>query len=163
MYGRRAAFTIHAQDGLISAGLVMPFFFVFAAFFGLLLLLKHTRVGDWLNLWVGNGEPRRLQNPVYAVLRRETEIFGREMEALPYERLLELEDMNSGLGAQYRVVDGFNLAFSSDALYVGKNGDVVICIDASSPDLRWWWFRALPSYEFTKRPDGTVYYGEWPK
>ena len=138
-------------------------FLVLVALFGVLLLAKYTRLGGWLNYLMFAGESRRMRNPVYAVLRRETEIFGREMEALPYERLLALEDMNSGLEAQYKVVDGFNLAFSSDALYVGKNGDVVICIDASSPDLRWWWFRPLPSYEFTKRPDGTVYYDEWPK
>ena len=32
---------------------------------------------------IDRGEPRRLQDPIYALLRREVQVVGEELEALP--------------------------------------------------------------------------------
>ena len=94
-----------------------------------------------------------MKDPVYALLRREVEKVGREFEAMPYERLLEPAEVLS----LTRVVDGVEISFSAEAFNVKSNGDIGFCIDAHTTPKRTW---AQPSYQFFKRKDGSVYYGD---
>lgn len=137
-------------------------FVVLGGVFAVLLLLKHSRAGDWLNRRVAAGEPRRLQKPAYAVLRREIGVVGKELEGLSYEGILGIENKQSGsldLGNHFREVDGFHLSFSAEIYDIANNGDLHICIDGRCEELRSF-FAALPSYSFIKRKDGTVHYGD---
>ena len=121
---------------------------------GAAFLFTRTRVGDWVNEWVARGEPRRLQDPIYALLRREVQLLGQEFEVLPYERLLELDDT---LAYRSKVVDGVEICFNTELVTVAKNGDLHVCIDARARAPEWKWRDVLPSYNFKKRKDGTVY------
>jgi len=122
--------------------------------FGAALLFTRTRIGDWVSEWVGRGEPRRLQDPIYALLRREVQLLGQEFEVLPYERLLELDD---SLAYRSKVVDGVEIYFNAELVSVAKNGDLHVCIDARARAPEWKWRDVLPSYNFKKRKDGTIY------
>jgi hypothetical protein len=123
--------------------------------FGAALLFTRTRVGDWVNERVVRGEPRRLQEPIYALLRREVQLLGQEFEVLPYERLLELDD---NLAYRSKVVDGVEIYFNTELVNVAKNGELHVCIDARARAPEWKWRDVLPSYNFKKRKDGTVYW-----
>jgi hypothetical protein len=97
-----------------------------------------------------------MQDPIYAVLRRKVELFGKELEALPYEHLLDSEHLSRS-----EVVEGVTVHLSVETVEVAKDGDLRICIDAtaSRPDgkaLRRW--QVQPSYEFRKRKHGSVHY-----
>jgi hypothetical protein len=118
-------------------------------------LLTRTRIGDWVNEWIARGEPRRLRDPIYALLRREVQSLGQEFEVLPYERLLELDD---NLAYRSKVVDGVEIYFNTELVSVAKNGDLHVCIDARARAPEWKWRDVLPSYNFKKRKDGTVYW-----
>jgi hypothetical protein len=130
-------------------------FLVFAALYGAALLFTRTRFGDWVGGLVDRREPHRLQDPIYALLRREVQVVGRELEALPYERLLEWDDNLANID---KVVDGVAIHFSTELVSVDKNGDLHICIDASARAPEWKWRGVLPSYNFRKRKDGSVYW-----
>jgi hypothetical protein len=98
-----------------------------------------------------------LRDPIYALLRREVQVVGRQFEALPYERLLDFDD---SLAYQAKNIDGIDIYFNSDLISVEKNGDLHICIDAQAVVPGWKWRDVLPSYDFWKRKDGTVF--DWP-
>ena len=83
--------------------------------FGAALLFTRTRIGDWVNEWVVRGEPRRLQDPIYALLRREVQLLGQEFEVLPYGRLLELDD---SLAYSSKVIDGVEIDFNTELVSV---------------------------------------------
>jgi hypothetical protein len=122
--------------------------------YGAALIFTRTRVGDWVNEWVDRREPRRLQDPIYALLRREVQLLGQEFEALPYGRLLELD---ANLAYRSKVIDGIEIHFSTELVSVEKNGDLHVCIDARARAPEWKWHDVLPSYNFKKRKDGSVY------
>jgi hypothetical protein len=130
-------------------------FLALAALFVALLLFTRTRLGLRVAGWVARGEPRRMQDPIYALLRREVQQLGKELEALPYERLREFDDR---LAYTYKVVDGVDIYFNSELVSVAKNGDLHVCIDAGTRAPGWQWRGALPSYNFMKRQDGSVYW-----
>jgi hypothetical protein len=121
--------------------------------FGAALLFTRTRIGDWVNQWVDRGEPRRLQDPIYALLRREVQLLGEEYEALPYRRLLEFDD---SLAYRSKVVDGVEIYFNAELVSTEKNGDLHIRIDATARAPEWKWRGVLPSYNFKKRRDGSI-------
>jgi hypothetical protein len=121
---------------------------------GVPLLLTKSPLGRWVDNRVARREPRRLQDPIYALLRREVQVVGKELEALPYERLLAFDD---SLAYQAKNVEGIDIYFNSDLISVEKNGDLHICIDARAAVPGWKWRDVLPSYNFRKRNDGTVY------
>jgi hypothetical protein len=122
---------------------------------GVPLLLTRSPLGRWMNNRDARREPRRLQDPIYAMLRREVQVVGKQLEALPYERLLDFDD---SLMYQAKNVDGIEIYFNSNQISVEKNGDLQICTDANAVAPGWQWRDALPSYNFWKRKDGTVYY-----
>jgi hypothetical protein len=128
---------------------------VVAALIGAAALYMRTRLGRWFDDRIDRGEPRRLQDPIYALLRREVQVVGKELEALPYERLLELDD---SLASIAKVVDGVRIHFSTDLVSIEKNGDLHVCIDAYADAPDWKWRDVLPSYNFRKRKDGSVYW-----
>ena len=96
-----------------------------------------------------------MQDPVYALLRREVTLVGQELEALPYERLLRMDDR---LAYTSKIVEGVEVAFNTELVSVDEDGDLRICIDADARVPGWKWRDVLPSYEFMKRKDGSVYY-----
>jgi hypothetical protein len=116
--------------------------------------VRHTTlIGDWVNECVARGEPRRLQDPIYAWLRREVQILGQGYEALPCRRLLEFDD---SLTCRSKVVDGFEIYLNAELVSTEKNGDLHICIDATARAPEWKWRGVLPSYNFKKRRDGSI-------
>jgi hypothetical protein len=121
--------------------------------FGFLLLFTRGPFGRWIDDRVDRREPRRLKDPIYALLRREIEQVGNELEALPYERLLECADTT------YRsaVIDGVEVCFDTEVVSVAKNGALHVCVDARAMAPDWKWQDVLPSYNFRKRKDGSVY------
>jgi hypothetical protein len=137
---------------MASLTLVVPV--VVVVVFGAALLFNRTRIGDWVSAWVVRGEPRRLQDPMYALLRREVQLIGQELEMLPYERLLELDD---SLAYRSKLIDGVEIYFNTELVTVEKNGDLHVCIDARARAPEWKWRDVLPSYNFKKRKDGTIY------
>ena len=121
---------------------------------GVPLLFTRSALGRWVANDVDRGEPRRLRDPIYALLRREVQVVGKELEVLSYERLLNFDD---SLAYQAKNVDGIDIYFNSELVSVEKNGDLHICTDAQAAVPGWKWRDVLPSYNFTKRKDGTSY------
>jgi hypothetical protein len=127
----------------------------FGALLGAAWLVARTRVGDWFGNRVDQHEPQRLKDPIYALLRREVQVRGRELEGLPYERLIEFDD---ALAYTSRRVDGIDVYFDAELVKVDRNGDLHVCIDSNARAPDWDWRGVLPSYNFVKRKDGSVYY-----
>jgi hypothetical protein len=130
-------------------------FLVIGALLGAALLFTRTRLGNWVDSWINRHEPRRLQDPIYALLRHEVQLLGKELEALPYERLLEFDD---SLAYKSKIIGGVEIYFNSELVGIDKNGDLHVCIDANSRAPGWKWRDVLPSYNFRKRQDGSVYW-----
>ena len=120
----------------------------FGALLGAAWLVARTRVGDWVGNRVDRGEPQRLKDPIYALLRREVEVRGHELESMPYERLREFDD---SLAYTSRRVDGIDIYFDAELVKVDRNGDLHVCIDAAARVPDWKWRDVLPSYRFVKR------------
>ena len=120
----------------------------FGALLGAAWLVTRTRVGDWVGNRVDRREPQRLKDPIYALLRREVEVRGHELESLPYERLREFDD---SLAYTSRRVDGIDIYFDAELVKVDRNGDLHVCIDAHARVPDWKWRDVLPSYSFVKR------------
>ncbi|HSO06073.1 MAG TPA: hypothetical protein VLW45_02480 [Pelomicrobium sp.] len=96
-------------------------------------------------------EAARLNDPVYALLRREVTRVGQEFERRGYD---ELQAPAERLSFS-RTVDGVEIHFGTEAYDRLPNGDLAFCIDASAkPNAT----GVQPSYRFYKRPDGSVYY-----
>jgi hypothetical protein len=127
----------------------------FGALLGAAWLVTRTRVGDWVGNRVDKREPRRLKDPIYALLRREVQVRGKELEALPYERLLECDE---SVAYTSRRIDGIDIYFNAEPVSVDRNGDLQVCVDANARVPDWNWRDVLPSYNFVKRRDGSVYY-----
>ena len=53
----------------------------FGALLGAAWLVTRTRIGDWVGHRVDKQEPQRLKDPIYALLRREVQLRGQELEA----------------------------------------------------------------------------------
>jgi hypothetical protein len=125
---------------------------VLAALYLAVWLFTRTRLGAWVEARVERREPIRMLDPIYALLREEVEVLGKELEALPYERLLALGDT-----AVYRkVVVNVERSFNAELVSVARNGDLHICIDAWAHAPHWRRRDVLPSYNFKKHKDGTV-------
>jgi hypothetical protein len=101
---------------------------------------------------VERGEPRRMRDPIYALLRREVEKAAKRLEAMPYEDLLR--SVASEDASWDTVVDGVAISFSTEIFQIKRDGDAGICIDARAEPNRTRW---QPSYQFFKRKDGSVY------
>lgn len=127
----------------------------FGALLGAAWLVARTRVGIWVGNRVERREPQRLKDPIYALLRREVQARGQELEGLPYEQLLAFDE---SLAYTSRRVDGIDIYFNAEPVSVHRNGDLHICIDANARVPDWNWRDVLPSYNFVKRRDGSVYY-----
>ena len=127
----------------------------FGALLGAAWLVTRTRVGRWIGHRVDQREPERLKDPVYALLRREVQLRGQELEALSYERLLECDER---VAYASKRVDGIDIHFNAEWVSLGRNGDLQVCIDANARVPGWKWRDVLPSYNFVKRRDGSVYY-----
>ena len=54
---------------------MVPFLIIIASILGLPLLLTRGPVARWVNDRVDRREPRRLQDPIYALLRREVSFY----------------------------------------------------------------------------------------
>jgi hypothetical protein len=104
----------------------------------------------WQRYWTGV-EQRCERNPVCRLLRREVNRVGQEFEARPYS---DLQQPGEELSFS-RMVDGVEISFNAQAFDIKPNGDVGFCIDARAKDVKSGW---QPSYQFYKRPDGSVYH-----
>ena len=93
-----------------------------------------------------------MQDPVYALLRREVDKVGKNLESMPYDDLMRR--MDSEEASWDTSVDGVAVSFSAEVFQVKRNGDAGICIDARAEPNRTRW---QPSYQFFKRKDGSVY------
>jgi hypothetical protein len=51
-----------------------------------------------------------------------------------------------------------HIYFNSELVNVDKDGDLLICVDANADAPYWKWGETLPSYQFYKRKDESVYY-----
>ncbi len=127
----------------------------FGALLGAAWLVTRTRVGDWVGHRVDKQEPQRMKDPIYALLRREVQLRGQELEALSYERLLAFDE---SLAYTSRRVDAIDIYFDAELVNVDRNGDLHLSLDAHARVPEWKWRGVLPSYTFVKRKDGTVYY-----
>jgi hypothetical protein len=90
----------------------------------------------------------------YALLRRAADEAGRRFERKPYHELAGGRADESGGEFAF---EGVPVRYSAYSVEVHKKGDVRFCIDVTAelPTL----LGVKPSYEFWKRPDGSVYYG----
>jgi hypothetical protein len=97
------------------------------------------------NVW-----SRYMEN--WRALRRAVNAVGAELEQWSYEALdRDAEDQP----VIHRQVRGTPLYFCVDRWSKAPNGHLTICIDAKGlPTL----LGVKPSYQFAKRPDGSVYY-----
>jgi len=127
----------------------------FGALLGAAWLVTRTRVGNWVGNQAERREPQRLKDPIYALLRREVQARGQELEALPYEQLLAFDE---SLAYVSRRVDGIDIYFDAELVNVDREGGLHVCVDAYARVPDWKWHDVLPSYSFTKRKDGSVYY-----
>jgi hypothetical protein len=127
----------------------------FGALMGAAWLVSRTRVGDWVGSRVNRREPQRLKDPVYALLRREVQVRGEELEKLPYTQLLEFDE---SIAYTSRRVDGVDIYFDAELVKVDRNGDLHVCIDSNARVPDWNWRGVLPSYVFVKRRDGSTYH-----
>jgi len=86
-------------------------------------------------------------------MRAAAQELGREFESRPYEELLQAAEVLSGS----RMFNGDLLHFSAEAHRVDDNGGIHFCIDVSGLPTTVSW---MPSYQFTKRRDGSVAYDD---
>jgi hypothetical protein len=110
-----------------------------------------SKVRVWLKKRAGGSEARRMQDPIYALLRAEVARIGKQFEALPYRRLLKPD----ATWSVKTVVNGISVSFDADTFSVKKNGDIGFCIDARAEPNR---TGVQPSHQFFKRKDGSVYH-----
>ena len=88
----------------------------------------------------------------FALLRRAANEIGAEFESMSYAELQRPAEELSG----ERDFEGCRITYSAEMYRLDPNGDIAFCIDVSAkiPTL----LGVKPSYQFHKRPDGTVYY-----
>jgi hypothetical protein len=86
-------------------------------------------------------------------LRRFADVIGAEFEALTYDELCAPPEGWHG----ERTIDGVTVRYSVHVRDVRPDGDAHVWIDVDSPLKTW--FGVKPSYQFVKRPDGSVHYG----
>jgi len=125
---------------------------VVAVVLGIPLMLTKGPLAAFIGHRLKRGEPRRMQDPVYALLRREVDKVGKNLESMPYDDLMRR--MDSEEASWDTSVDGVAVSFSAEVFQVKRNGDAGICIDARAEPNRTRW---QPSYQFFKRKDGSVY------
>jgi hypothetical protein len=94
--------------------------------------------------------PRWIDN--WRALRRAADLIGREFEAKSYAELCGPADNSCG----ERTIDGLAVEWSAYLIEVRPDGEAFFCVDVRAP-LRTW-FGAKPSYQFVKRPDGSIHY-----
>src|SRR5262245_60356364 len=58
--------------------------------FGIPVLVTMTPIGSCISRIDQRGEPRRMRDPIYALLRRELVRVGRQFEAMPYDGFVSL-------------------------------------------------------------------------
>ena len=93
---------------------------------------------------------RYLEN--WRTLRKAVNVLGAECEAWSYEQLDRDASEQPLLACS---VDGNQLRFQLDRWKKSADGDLILCIDADGlPTLA----GVKPTYQFAKRPDGSVYY-----
>lgn len=111
-------------------------------------------IGRWLRKCTDKYRRRRQRlEDNYRFLREAADREGETLEALPYETLRNLPDEYVGYS---KTIDGIECRFSADVYEEMKNGDLSIGLDINA-DLPTKW-GVKPSYNFYKRPDGSVYY-----
>ena len=88
----------------------------------------------------------------FALLQEIAQQIGKEYEKKPYQ---ELHGGSADISEGELEVRGLKVSYSAYSFTVKKTGDVGFCIDvrAALPTP----FGVRPSYQFFKRPDGTVY------
>ena len=88
----------------------------------------------------------------WRTLRQAVNVLGAECETWSYE---QLDRDASEQPVLERSVDGKLLRFQLDRWQKAASGDLILCIDADGlPTLA----GVKPTYQFAKRPDGSVYY-----
>lgn len=99
-----------------------------------------------------SNERRQTLSRNYDILRQAVDNIGREYEQKSYEELLNHEKSKM---LTVTTAAGLTLTFVAEAYHLQKDGTICFCIDADGlPTL----FGIKPSYNFYKRPDGSVYY-----
>lgn len=89
----------------------------------------------------------------WQLLREECDRVGRQVEQWSYESLNQAAEEQPAIEGW---VAGVLVRFQVDCYTTLSNGDLAISVDTYGglPTL----FGMKPSYQFFKRPDGTVYY-----
>ncbi|MEA5533672.1 hypothetical protein [Crocosphaera sp. XPORK-15E] len=94
---------------------------------------------------------RQILHQNYQILQEEIDKIGKEYEQKSYEELLNSDEKNIII----TTADHLEISLSVEVYNVQKDGTICICIDADGlPTI----FSIKPSYQFYKRPDGSVYY-----
>jgi hypothetical protein len=107
---------------------------------------------DGLRQWYWTRVERRCaRDPVCSLLRREVTRVGQEFEARAYS---DLQRPSEELSFS-TVIEDVAITFNAEAFILKRNGDVGFCIDARAQGVKARW---QPSYQFYKRPDGSVYH-----
>ncbi|MEA5508675.1 hypothetical protein VB715_02750 [Crocosphaera sp. UHCC 0190] len=97
------------------------------------------------------GKQRQTLRRNYQILQEEVNKIGEKYEQKSYQELLNSEENNIII----TIADHLEISFFVQVYNVQKDGTLCICIDANGlPTL----FSIKPSYQFYKRPDGSVYY-----
>jgi hypothetical protein len=97
-------------------------------------------------------EQRQTLRRNYEILRQEVDNIGREYEQKSYEELLSKAEPTI---LTVITAAGVKLSFVAEAYHLQKDGTICYCIDADGlPTI----FGIKPSYNFYKRPDGSVNY-----
>jgi hypothetical protein len=104
----------------------------------------------WQRYWT-RVEERCERDPLCRLLRREVTRVGQEFESRSYADLQRpAEELSFN-----RVVEGIEITFSAEAFTLKRDGDIGFCVDARAKGSEGRW---QPSYQFYKRPDGSVYH-----
>jgi hypothetical protein len=88
----------------------------------------------------------------WRALRQAVNTVGAEVEQWSYEAL-DRDAENQPVIR--RILGGDELEFWTDRWRKAPNNDLTICIDAKGLPT---WLGVKPSYQFAKRPDGSIYY-----
>jgi hypothetical protein len=104
------------------------------------------------NLWSLSQEQRQALRRNYEILQQEVDKIGREYEQKSYEELLGKTEPTI---LTVTTAAGVKLTFVAEAYHLQKDGTICYCIDTDGlPTI----LGIKPSYNFYKRPDGSVYY-----
>lgn len=110
--------------------------------------MNANRLRCWFETYRRRHDPRQKNYRFLAAIAAE---IGSKFEQRAYHELIEADE---SFGQIQR--EGIAIGYSVNLYDRRDNGDLAICIDLHSELATPWGI--MPTYQFCKRPDGSVYY-----